>query len=69
MLLDYHFTYMYTGEAKERPLSRTKDVHAMSREVHKESKEALPVEEKGNTSLNLNGMLRVVGSGNSVYTD
>ena len=56
MSLDYHFTYMYTGEAKERPLSRTKDVHAMSREAHKESKEALPVEEKGNTSPNLSAV-------------
>ena len=42
------FTYMYAGEAKERSLSRTKDVHAMSREKHKESKETLAVEQKGN---------------------
>ena len=39
--------HMYTGEAKERPLPRTENIHAMSGEARKEREEPLSVQ-KGN---------------------
>jgi len=39
----------FAGEAKGSPVSRADNVHAMSRETHKDDEEPLPKEQKGNT--------------------
>ena len=39
----------FAGEAKESPVSRVEDIHAMSRETHKQDEEPPPEEQKGNT--------------------